>query len=163
MSDTILVEGLSLSTFSMDELPEDALTIIAETVSPAGLFTVSLLAQRYKKLVNARVVQLAALRGPPFNLTPSIILGFLGSSRTVNLLGQHLRDQDMIMMSDALASGAMAQLQVSWHFTALIPCLGTWHVCSPGLKVSFGTPNVPFAGAFPQPKQDRQRRRNGFG
>ena len=144
MSDTILVEGLSLSTFSMDELPEDALTIIAETVSPAGLFTVSLLAQRYKKLVNARVVQLAALRGPPFNLTPSIILGFLGSSRTVNLSGQHLRDQDMIMMSDALASGAMAQLKVNRRLTVMASCLEPWHACSPGLTVSFDVPYVPF-------------------
>ena len=150
MSDTILVEGLSLSTFSMDELPEDALTIIAETVSPAGLFTVSLLAQRYKKLVNARVVQLAALRGPPFNLTPSIILGFLGSSRTVNLLGQHLRDQDMIMMSDALASGAMAQLKVCWLPIALSPCREIWHVCSPGLTVLFDVPYVPCAEPSPQ-------------
>ena len=51
--------------------------------------------------------------------------------------------------------GAMAQLQVNWRLTALIPCRETWHARSTGPTVSFDVPYVPCAEALPQYQPDR--------
>ena len=74
-----------------------------------------------------------------------------------------LTDSDMIQLSEALACGAMAQLQVSWLPTAMLPCLETWHTRSPGLTVSFGVLYVPYAEALPPIKLYRRCGCNGSG
>ena len=63
------------------------------------------------------------------------------------LQSNFIGDAGVTALAQACAGGAMAQLQVSWLPTAMIPCLETWHTHSPGLTVSFGVPYVPYAGA----------------
>ena len=75
----------NLHSASIDDLSEDILGIIARAVPGAALFTILLLSHQFNNLMKARVVQLAALRGPPFHLSPSLILDFNCSSLAVNL------------------------------------------------------------------------------
>ena len=63
------------------------------------------------------------------------------------LNSNNIGDAGVEALSKACVGGAMAQLQVSWLSTAMIPCLETWHTHSPGLTISFGVPYVPYAGA----------------
>ena len=60
-------------------------------------------------------------------------------------------DAEMTQLAAALeychARGAMAQLQVTWPLTVLIPRLETWRTRSPCLTVSFDVPYVPYADA----------------
>ena len=44
---------------------------------------------------------------------------------------------DCKAIAHVIAGGAMAQLQVTWHLTVLIPCLETWRTRSLGLTVPF--------------------------
>ena len=105
---TTTVEEMVLHPASMDDLSDDILSIIARAVPPAALFTILLLSHQYKNIVKARVVQLAALRGPPFHLSPSLILDFHGSSVSVNLC--NIGDVGMQVFSTALAGGGMSNL-----------------------------------------------------
>ena len=66
---------------------------------------------------------------------------------SLNLRENKIGDLGMSSLSEALAKGSMAQLQVSWLPTALLPCLETWHTRSPGLAVLFDVPYMTFAGA----------------
>ena len=60
-------------------------------------------------------------------------------------------DEQIATLSTALrfahACGAMAQLQVTWRLTVLIPHLDTWRTRSPCLTVSFDVSYVPYAVA----------------
>ena len=59
-----------------------------------------------------------------------------------------INDDGMKVLADFLAAmGAMAQLEVSWRLTALLPCLEPWHVCPPGLTALFDVPHVPCTDA----------------
>ena len=145
---------MTLQTKSMDDLPEDALKIIAGAVSPTALFAMLQLSKRYTTIVTLRVHQLAVLQNPPFNLSPSVILGFkdrpivdlvmrnigdkglealsgslamgaMTQCTTLNLARNRIGDKGLEAFSAALAIGAMAQLQVSWLLTALSSSLDT--------------------------------------
>ena len=70
------------------------------------------------------------------------------SALTTFSIGSGVTDKGMSQFADLLASGAMAQLKVSWRFAALSPCLETWHARSLGLTVSFDVPYMPCAGAL---------------
>jgi len=58
-------------------------------------------------------------------------------------IGSGVTDKGMKEFSELLAMGAMAQLQVTWRLTVLIPCLETWRTRSPCLTVSFDVSYVP--------------------
>ena len=79
------------------------------------------------------------------------------------LNNNQIGDTGMIKFSEALATGAMEQLQVSWLPTAMLPCLETWHTRSSGLTVSFGVLYVPYAEALPPIKLYRRCGCNGSG
>ena len=66
------------------------------------------------------------------------------------LSGNQIGDAGVTALANACAGGAMAQLQVDWRLTALIPCLETWRTRSLGLTVSFDVRYVRCAAAFPQ-------------
>jgi hypothetical protein len=79
-------------------------------------------------------------------LTPFCALGLTCADvKTAILYGKQLDDSTIIKLSEALASGAMAQLKVSWRPTALLACLETWHTRLPDPDVWFG---VPYTGAL---------------
>ena len=61
----------------------------------------------------------------------------------LGLGANQIGDPGVTALAQALAGGAMAQLQVSWRLTALFPCLEAWHMRSPGLTDSFDVPYVP--------------------
>ena len=73
--------------------------------------------------------------------------GTIAQLKELKLFNNKFGDVGITALAKACAGGALAQLQVSWLPTALIPCLETWHVCSPGLTVLFDVPYVPLAGA----------------
>ena len=61
------------------------------------------------------------LLAPPFRMQPLQIL----ESTVLILSRSGLGDDDVSAIASACTSGAMVKLQVSWHLTALIPCLET--------------------------------------
>ena len=75
----------------------------------------------------------------------AVVLPLCGQLTKLQVHSNSFGDAGMIALAGAM--GAMAQLQVSWLPTALVPCLETWHTRSPGLTVLFGVPHLPFAGA----------------
>ena len=73
--------------------------------------------------------------------------GALASCQKLFLSKNQIGDSGVEALAQACAGGAMAQLQVSSLPNALNRCLETWHVCSPGLIVSFDVPYMPCTGA----------------
>ena len=96
-------------------------------------------------------------------LSGALATGAMAQCTRLDLDQNQIGDAGMIKFSEACAGGAMAQLTVSWLPTALIPCLETWHACSPGLTDLFDVPYVLCAEAWPQRQPDWRPRRNGFG
>ena len=68
-------------------------------------------------------------------------------TQTLGLNNNQFGDAGVTALAQACAGGAMAQLQVSWLPTALIPWLEAWHAPSLGLTISFDVPCVPCADA----------------
>ena len=72
-------------------------------------------------------------------LAEACACGALPQCRQLWMQMNQIGDAGIIALAQAIkpvsegGSGAMAQLQVSWRLTALVPCLETWHACSPGL------------------------------
>jgi hypothetical protein len=78
----------------------------------------------------------------------SIDVPYMCPTQELSLWGNQIGDAGVTALANACAGGAMAQLQVDWRLTVLIPCLETWHARSLGLTVLFGVPYVPYAEAF---------------
>ena len=115
------------------QLPDVLVAHVAMLAPPVLLPALSQVDKRCHASVSERLTNLAALRMPPFNVHIDVILGTSNIGAAMpDWGGNAISDANMEVLARACASGAMAQLTVSSHPTALESCLDTWHACSSG-------------------------------
>lgn len=117
-------------------MPVDVLALVLAACTVSTLHRAAATNKLMHETGTDRRRKIAVLKQSPFHMTCHDVKSFY-------VYGHPLDENMMIKLSVALASGALAQLQVSSRLTALIPCIETWHTRSADLTVSFDVPYMP--------------------
>jgi hypothetical protein len=137
-----LKKNQNMGRLQLTGMPADVLALVLAACTVPALHRAAATNKLIHEAGAERRRKIAVLKQSPFSMTCADVV-------VVNLNIQQLSDDEMVKFSEALSSGAMAQLQARSLPTALSASPESWHAHSPDPDVLF---RVQYAGAFARRK-----------